>query len=105
MKLKFDNAPGTRATSVTVTREDGDKTLYTEEDFVKPTSGPDAILQLKLEIVKHVIAARVAEAEAAKTAADRKAKKERLLEIIARKQDDALQNTSLEDLQKMVEAL
>ncbi len=76
-----------------------------EEDFVNPSGMTDEVLQLKFNIVKHVIAVRLAENEAAKAVAEKKAKKERLLEIIAHKQDEQLQGAALEDLQKMVAEL
>lgn len=76
-----------------------------EEDFVNPKSGADEVLALKMEIVKHVIQVRQAENEATRAAADRKDKKERLLELIARKQDQQLEGKSLEELNAMVEAL
>jgi hypothetical protein len=76
-----------------------------EEDFVNPKSGADEVLQLQLDIVKHVIQTKQAENEAARAAADRKEKKERLLELIARKQDQQLEVKSLEELQAMVAGL
>lgn len=76
-----------------------------EEDFVNPKSGADEILQLKMDIVKHVIQVKQAENEAARAAADRKEKKVRLLELIERKQDQQLEVKSLEELQAMVAGL
>lgn len=76
-----------------------------EEDFVNPKSGADEVLQLKLDVVKHVIGVRQAENEAARSLAERKEKKERLLELIAGKQDEQLKAKSVEELQAMVEAL
>lgn len=76
-----------------------------EEDFVNPKSGADEVLQLKLDVVKHVIQIRQAENEAAKAVADRKEKKARLLELIQRKQDQALEGKPLEELQEMLSSL
>lgn len=73
-----------------------------EEDFVNPKSGADEILQTQLEIVKHIIAVKQAENAAARDLADRKAKKERILEIIGKKQDQELEGKSLEELTAMV---
>ncbi len=75
------------------------------ESFVNKPPRPNGELQLKFDIVKHVIDVRMAEAEAAKNKADSKAKKDRIMEIIAKKQDAALENASTEELLKMVEAL
>lgn len=76
-----------------------------EEDFVNPKSGADEALQLALDIVKHVIQVRQAENEAARVLADRKEKKAKLLDLIAKKQDQALEGKPLEELQEMVAAL
>lgn len=76
-----------------------------EEDFVNPKSGADEALQLALDIVKHVIQVRQAENETARALADRKEKKAKLLELIARKQDQALEGKPLEELQEMVASL
>jgi hypothetical protein len=76
-----------------------------EEDFVNPRSGADEALQLALDIVKHVIQVRQAENETARALADRKEKKAKLLELIARKQDQALEGKPLEELQEMVASL
>lgn len=76
-----------------------------EEDFVNPKGVADEVLQLKLEIVKHVIQVRQAENETARVAADRKEKKVRLLELIQRKQDQALEGKPLEELQEMLAGL
>lgn len=76
-----------------------------EEDFVNPKSETNESLQLAMDIVKQVIHVRQAENEAARAATDRKDKKARLLELIARKQDQALEGKPLEELQEMVASL
>ena len=75
------------------------------ESFVIAAPVKDTTTQLMFDLVKHVIAVRLAEAEEARTAKDRRDKKQKLLGIIARKQDQALEETSVEDLTAMVEAL
>jgi signal recognition particle subunit SEC65 len=76
-----------------------------EEDFVNPRSGANETLQLSLDIVKHIIAVRQAENEATRLRAERTEKKAKLLELIARKQDQALEGKPLEELQQMVASL
>lgn len=73
--------------------------------FVAETTAADEVLQLKFNVVKHVIDVRLAENAAAKAATDKKLQKERILEIIARKQDEKLAGSSLEELQGMLAAL
>lgn len=76
-----------------------------EESFVKPKTSANTTLTLKFEIVKRVIEVKLAEAEARLQATERKNKKEKLLGIIAEKEDAKLMKTSLADLKKMVDDL
>jgi len=52
-----------------------------------------------------VIAVKQAERAAAADAYERSAKKQRVMEAIARKQDEQLTNASLEELQAIMDAL
>jgi hypothetical protein len=63
------------------------------------------VLELQVAIVKHVFEVKVAEIEAKKDAVERKAKKERILEIIAKKQDDDLEGKSLDELKALAESM
>ena len=65
----------------------------------------DAELRNKIEIVKYIFNAKEAEAEARKNDAAKHAKKQRILDILAQKQEDALQNMSEDDLKKMLDEL
>lgn len=76
-----------------------------EEDFVNPRSTVDEELQLKLDIVKHVIQVRQAENEEARELSERREKKGRLLELISKKKDQELEGKSVEELTAMVESL
>lgn len=62
-------------------------------------------LETKLEIVKHIIAIRIAENAAARTQAERKAEKAKLLEILAAKETGELAGLSREELQARIDAL
>lgn len=73
--------------------------------FVTPAQKTDETDTLRFDIVKHVIAIRVAERDAATEARARADRKQKVLEIIARKQDQALESSSLEDLQKLLDSL
>ena len=65
----------------------------------------DAELLNKIEIVKYIFNAKEAEGEARKNDAAKHAKKQRILDILAQKQEDALQNMSEDDLKKMLDEL
>lgn len=77
-----------------------------EESFVTTTVKPQqSELELKLEILKHVIAVKVEEREKAKKAADRKVERERLLALLDQKQQAALAELSPEEIQKRLAEL
>lgn len=77
-----------------------------EESFVSTKANPlKAQLELKLEIIKHIIADRLAAAEKAKKASDNRAERERLMDVLKRKQDQELENLSPEEIQKRLDAL
>jgi hypothetical protein len=82
-----------------------DQLQNSEVSFVKKPAEKDKAAAVSFEIVKHVIKVRLAENQAAKDALDRKAKKEKIMEIISRKQDAELESTSLEELQAQLDAL
>lgn len=78
----------------------------TEESFVATTTNPaKTTLELKMEILKHVIAAKLVENEEARTRAANAVKKEKLLAILGDKQDEALKSLSPEELQAQIAAL
>jgi hypothetical protein len=76
-----------------------------EEDFVNRSAKTDSVVKLKFEIVKHVIDVRLTENETARQATEHREKKQRLLELIAKKQDESLAARSVEELQAMVAEL
>ena len=79
--------------------------VASEESFVSSRTSKDEVSMLKLDIVKHVISVKLEEESSLKTKALTNIKKARLQELIAQKQNDELGETSVEDLQKMLEDL
>ncbi len=77
-----------------------------EENFVE-TAKTDAHTRYEtaLEVVKLVIDTKLSEETVKKDRAAKKQEKERLLSILAEKQDGALSALSAEDLQKRIAAL
>ena len=74
--------------------------------FVSPVHNKaDERLQLGFDVVKRIIEVRVAERDAAKAETDRKARKQRIMSIIAQKEDEKLSSTSLEELRQMLETV
>ena len=91
----------------TVARQcNADLKTVTEESFVSTTINPAKCqLQLALDIVKHVIAAKVAENDANRNRAAKQAQKQKLLEILANKQEDGLKTLTVEEIQARIAAL
>jgi hypothetical protein len=75
------------------------------ESFVSETRKTSDDLQLRFDIVKHIIDVKKAERAAEKAKADAAATKRKILEIMERKQDQALEGKTLEELQAMVATL
>ena len=77
-----------------------------EESFVETTRTPaHTVCEQRLEIVKFVIETKLAEEAAAKTRAENKQKKEKLLAILAEKQDGKLSELSEKELKKQIAEL
>ena len=75
------------------------------ESFVIKKSAVNEEVSQKFELVKHIIAVRLAETEAADLIKKNKEKKQLLLGIIAQKENEQLMGSSLEELKSMVESL
>lgn len=76
-----------------------------EESFIEKKSATSSDLELQLEILKHVIADKMAVAEASKKRAETIAKKAQIDDILMRKKSQELENMSVEDLLKLQEQL
>ena len=76
-----------------------------EESLLQTKSAEDDILATKIEIVKYIFNEKLEEKKNRQEAAQRKEKKQKIMQIIATKQDEALRNASVEDLQKMLDEL
>ncbi len=78
----------------------------TEESFVSTAKTPaHTRLEMTLEVVKRVIAVKLADEENAKRRAENKKEREKLLQILAEKQDGKLSALSEKELQKRIAAL
>lgn len=73
--------------------------------FVNDVSEVNTQTKLAFDVVLHIIKVRLAERAAAKTAADARAKKQKIMAIIEQKQDEALSAASIDDLQSMLASL
>lgn len=71
------------------------------KSFVEDTPKDNDDTQLKFDIVMYVIETKRSEAKIIADAAERKAKREKLLELIDRKENQELENKGLDELRKM----
>lgn len=77
-----------------------------EEDSLMSTKDEKTTeLQNKIDIVKYIYSEKVAEREKKKMETENKAKKQRIMEILANKQNAALENMSEEELKAMLESM
>ncbi len=72
------------------------------EDSLMAEVTIDKELANKIEIVKHIFAVKQSEADARKVAAENKRKRERIAEVLAQKEDEALHNMSADELKKLM---
>ncbi|OOV05788.1 hypothetical protein [Rhodoferax fermentans] len=78
----------------------------TEESFVATSTNPaKPSLELKLEILKHIIAIKLAQNDARRLAAQRAEERRKLLDILSKKEDAALESLKPEELRARLAAL
>ena len=76
-----------------------------EESLLDTKTSVDTELEVQIAIVKHIVTVKLAEQKAREAAAAKKEQKQKIMSIIAAKQDAALQNASIDDLNKMLDEL
>ena len=76
-----------------------------EESLLEKKNEDDKILEIQIAIVKHIVAVKLEEKVAREKAAENKAKKQKILEILAAREDKVLENTTDEALRKMLAEL
>nr|DAS29376.1 MAG TPA: hypothetical protein [Caudoviricetes sp.] len=73
-----------------------------EESLLNAKTKEDEDLTNKIEIIKYIVNKKLAEKEARENEKKNKEKRQRILEIKAKRQDEALENMSDEDLDKLL---
>ncbi len=73
-----------------------------EESFIEKKSSSSSVLELQLEILKHIIADKLAVQEANAKRAETVAKKAQIEEILLKKKSQQLENLSVEELTSML---
>lgn len=75
------------------------------ESFVVKTKRVDETAQLGFDIVLHIIGVKQKENDQLELLRLNREKKQKLLSLIAKKQDESLEGASLDDLKKMVDEM
>lgn len=76
-----------------------------EESLLETKTKEDEILENKIAIVRHIVSIKQKESKDKMMERQRKAQKQRIMEIMADKEDEALKGKSLDELQKMLDEL
>ena len=79
--------------------------LLEEESLLTTKPEVETELEVQIAIIKHIVAVKLAEKEAAEKALAKKAKKQKIMSVIAAKENEELQNYSIEDLKKMLDEI
>jgi len=81
------------------------KRQMSEESLLEKKTTEDTLLNTQIKIVTSIVETKLAEKDARLLLAERKEKKEKIMAILASKQDSALERKSSAQLQKMLEEL
>lgn len=77
-----------------------------EESFVKPIDNPEKNkLELKLDVVKHIIAVKIQEQADREAAAKRQAERSKLLALLDKKKDAEMEALTPEEIEKRLKEL
>ena len=76
-----------------------------EESLLGTNANVNVELEVQIAIIKYIVSVKLAEKEASEKAAAKRFQKQKIMSIIATKENEALQNSSIEDLQKMLDEL
>ena len=76
-----------------------------EESLLSVKTSVDTKLETQIAIIKHIVSVKLAEQEAREKAFAKKVQVQKLMSIVAEKEDEALRNSSIDDLKKMLDEL
>jgi hypothetical protein len=76
-----------------------------EISFVTPVQKADTSNQLKFDIVKDIIAIKIAERDERTAAEAKRVQKNRIMELLAKKEDDSLAEKSTDELKALLAAM
>ena len=85
--------------------QDAEPSEEDEDSLLATKSAEDQDLANKIDIVRYIVSVKLAEAAERVSAAEKKAQRDKIMEIVAKKKDKALEDMGIEDLMKKLEEL
>lgn len=76
-----------------------------DDSLLATKSAEDQDLANKIDIVRYIVSVKLAEAAERVSAAEKKAQRDKIMEIVAKKKDKALEDMGIDDLMKKLEEL
>jgi uncharacterized protein YqfB (UPF0267 family) len=76
-----------------------------EESLLSTATDADVELNIKIDIVKYIVAVKLSEIHARQEAQAKKEQKQKIMAILETKQNEALNGKSIEELQAMLKDL
>lgn len=76
-----------------------------EESLLNIKTDADTVLDIQIEIVKYIVSVKLEEENVRLQLASQKQKKDKIIDILASKQDEDLKNKSVEELKDMLNEL
>lgn len=76
-----------------------------EESLLQAKTAADAVTEIKIDIVKHIVNTKLAEAQAKQEERVLKQQEQKIKELIAAKQEASLENKSEEELQQILKQI
>ena len=76
-----------------------------EESLLATVVDEDVELNNKIAIVKHIVSVKLADIDARAKANEKREEKQKIMAILSAKQDEALHNKSIDELQEMLAKL
>ena len=76
-----------------------------EESLLEVKTDEDEELTMQIEIIKYIVGMKLEEKKQAENAKAKKEQKEKLLRMLADKQDEELKGKTAEEIQKMIDEL
>lgn len=76
-----------------------------EDSLLTTKTAEDQDLANKIDIVKYIVSVKLAEAAERVSAAEKKAQRDKILEIVAKKKDQALEDMGIDELMKKLDEL